>query len=73
MELAKAGFIQKFCLPNGLLTFKEYLEDYASEDTKKMVEAFIDREIKGYKDLKQKKLLTKRIARIEAGARDLYL
>ncbi|MBI9080684.1 MAG: [FeFe] hydrogenase H-cluster radical SAM maturase HydG [Pseudodesulfovibrio sp.] len=73
MELAKTGFIQKFCLPNGLLTFKEYLEDYASEDTKKVGEALIDREIKGYKDLKQKKLLTERIARIEAGERDLYL
>jgi len=73
MELAKTGFIQKFCLPNGLLTFKEYLEDYASEETKKAGEALIDREIKGYVDLKQKKVLTERIARIEAGERDLYL
>nr|WP_321512791.1 [FeFe] hydrogenase H-cluster radical SAM maturase HydG [uncultured Pseudodesulfovibrio sp.] len=73
MELAKTGFIQNFCLPNGLLTFKEYLEDYASEETKKVGEALISREIEGYADLKQKKLLTERLTRIEAGERDLYL
>jgi len=73
MELAKNGFIQNFCLPNGLLTFKEYLEDYASEDTKKVGEALIAREIEGYADLKQKKVLTDRLARIETGERDLYL
>jgi len=73
MELAKNGFIQNFCLPNGLLTFKEYLEDYASEETKKVGEALIAREIEGYADLKQKKVLTDRLARIETGERDLYL
>jgi len=73
MELAKTGFIQNFCLPNGILTFKEYLEDYASEETKKVGEALIAREIEGYADLKQKKVLTDRLARIETGERDLYL
>lgn len=73
MELAKTGFIQKFCLPNGLLTFKEYLEDYASEETKKIGDALINREIEGYVDLKQKTTLTNRLTRIEAGERDLYL
>ncbi|MDX9701635.1 MAG: [FeFe] hydrogenase H-cluster radical SAM maturase HydG [Candidatus Auribacterota bacterium] len=35
MELAKPGEIRKFCHPNALLTFTEYLVDYASEQTKK--------------------------------------
>nr|WP_287412619.1 [FeFe] hydrogenase H-cluster radical SAM maturase HydG [Pseudodesulfovibrio sp.] len=73
MELAKTGFIQNFCLPNGILTFKEYLMDYASEETKKAGEALIAREIEGYADLKQKKVLTDRLTRIETGERDLYL
>ena len=30
MELSKPGEIQNFCRPNGLLTFAEYLEDFAS-------------------------------------------
>ena len=34
MDLAKPGLIQKFCQPNALVTFKEYLEDYASPETK---------------------------------------
>ncbi len=29
MEMAKPGEIQQFCTPNGLLTFQEYLLDYA--------------------------------------------
>ncbi|MBV1771975.1 MAG: [FeFe] hydrogenase H-cluster radical SAM maturase HydG [Pseudodesulfovibrio sp.] len=73
MELAKTGFIQKFCLPNGLLTFKEYLEDYASEETKQVGEALIRHEIENYPDLDRKSLLTDRMTRMEAGERDLYL
>jgi len=34
MELAKPGEIKKFCAPNAVLTFMEYLTDYASEATK---------------------------------------
>lgn len=73
MELAKTGFIQKFCLPNGLLTFKEYLEDYASEETKKVGEELIRKEIENYPDQERCKLLTDRLARMEKGERDLYL
>ncbi|WP_051249726.1 [FeFe] hydrogenase H-cluster radical SAM maturase HydG [Maridesulfovibrio zosterae] len=73
MELAKTGFIQKFCLPNGLLTFKEYLEDYASEETKKAGNELIRKEIAGYPDADRKNLLTERMTRMEAGERDLYL
>jgi len=35
MELAKPGLIKKFCDPNAILTFGEYLIDYASPETKK--------------------------------------
>jgi len=73
MELAKTGFIQKFCLPNGLLTFKEYLEDYASEETKRVGEELIRNELENYADPERKKLLTDRMARMEAGERDLYI
>jgi len=34
MDLAKPGLIRNFCLPNAILTFKEYLEDYASPQTR---------------------------------------
>jgi 2-iminoacetate synthase len=73
MELAKTGFIQKFCLPNGLLTFKEYLEDYASEETKIIGNELIRKELATYDDPDRRKLLTDQITRMEAGERDLYL
>jgi 2-iminoacetate synthase len=34
MKLLKSGQIVNCCQPNALMTLKEYLEDYASEDTK---------------------------------------
>ncbi|WP_319542992.1 [FeFe] hydrogenase H-cluster radical SAM maturase HydG [uncultured Pseudodesulfovibrio sp.] len=73
MELAKNGFIQEFCLPNGLLTFKEYLEDYASDETKVAGNALIQREVEAYDDPKRKKILLDRLKRMEAGERDLYI
>jgi len=36
MPLAKSGEIQNVCQPNAILTFKEFLLDYASEETKKI-------------------------------------
>ena len=45
MSLLKSGQIVNCCQPNALMTLKEYLEDYASEDTKKIGEAFIAKEI----------------------------
>ena len=34
MSLVKTGQIANICQPNALMTFKEYLEDYATEETK---------------------------------------
>ncbi|TVM31838.1 [FeFe] hydrogenase H-cluster radical SAM maturase HydG [Oceanidesulfovibrio marinus] len=72
MELAKQGFIQKFCLPNGLLTFKEYLEDYASERTRDAGMALLNQEVDSFPDPKFKGSLVKRLDRIQHGERDLY-
>ena len=45
MSLLKSGQIVNCCQPNALMTLKEYLEDYASEDTSKKGEALIAEEI----------------------------
>ncbi|HIU48610.1 MAG TPA: [FeFe] hydrogenase H-cluster radical SAM maturase HydG, partial [Candidatus Avimonoglobus intestinipullorum] len=39
MSLCKSGQILNCCHPNALMTLKEYLEDYASEDTRKIGDA----------------------------------
>ncbi|GBG64766.1 hypothetical protein CBR_g46723 [Chara braunii] len=44
MKIAKAGNIHNFCHPNSLLTLQEYLQDYASEDLKKIGEELIAKE-----------------------------
>lgn len=45
MSLLKSGQIVNCCQPNALMTLKEYLEDYATEDTKRIGEELIAREI----------------------------
>ena len=44
MSLCKAGQIQNCCLPNALMTLKEYLIDYASPETKAVGDALIAKE-----------------------------
>lgn len=45
MEFAIPGFIKRFCTPNALTTYKEYLADYASEATRSAGEAQLEREM----------------------------
>lgn len=45
MSLLKSGQIVNCCHPNALMTLKEYLEDYASEETKAKGEALIAKEV----------------------------
>ena len=45
-KLADTGDIQKYCLPNAILTFQEYLIDYASEDVRTIGRKVIDDAIK---------------------------
>lgn len=72
MELAKDAHIHEFCHPNAILTFKEYMEDYGSEESKKAGKEMIEREINKIVDKKIKDETMKRLGRIEAGERDLY-
>lgn len=46
MELLKSRQIINCCHPNALMTLKEYLEDYASPETKAVGEELIARELK---------------------------
>ena len=46
MSLCKSGQILNCCHPNALMTLTEYLEDYASEETKKIGYKLIEEELK---------------------------
>jgi 2-iminoacetate synthase len=73
MDMAKPGLIQKFCRTNAILTFKEYLEDYASEHTKEAGIQLIDQLMEETKDTNVKDLLEDRLKKIEDGMHDLYI
>lgn len=70
MEYAVPGFIEKFCTPNALLTLKEYLLDYASEETKKNGLALIDKELHKITDLAKQKIVSTKLQEIEENKRD---
>lgn len=70
MALCKVGQIQNCCHPNALLTLQEYLTDYATEETKKIGEALIDREILNVPDPKRREKALSYLARIRNGERD---
>ena len=65
------GFIKKFCTRNGLLTLAEYLEDYSSEETKKVGYDLIEREIEMLPGEEQKEDIRQRLERIKKGTRDI--
>ena len=71
MPLAKSGQIGNFCHPNALLTFEEYLKDYADDELKDMGKKLIDMEIQNVPSEKQKKKALNYLEMIRSGERDL--
>ena len=70
MKLVKSGQIANCCQPNALMTLKEYLEDYASEDTKQKGLALIEKEIERVTNPKIKEKAIANLKSIETGSRD---
>ena len=71
MEYAIPGFIGKFCTPNAIMTLAEYLEDYASPETKAKGEALIAAEVAKLDERLRNEVL-KRLEQVRSGKRDLY-
>lgn len=73
MDLAKPGLIQKFCQTNAVFTFKEYLLDYASPQTRIAGENLIQRMLaENFKPQRRKSVINK-LQQIEDGKRDVYI
>ena len=70
MSLCKSGQIQNCCHPNALMTLKEYLEDYASPETKKIGEALIQKELGNIPKEKVREITVHHLQEIEKGNRD---
>ena len=72
MELAKSGNIGKICVPNAMATFKEYLNDFASDETKETALKFMKEELEKIEG-KTKKLTEDMIEKVDKGERDVFL
>lgn len=70
MSLLKSGQIVNCCHPNALMTLKEYLLDYASEDTKKKGEALIEQQLDKITNEKVRKKAIENLENIGKGQRD---
>lgn len=70
MSLCKSGQIQNCCHPNALMTLKEYLEDYASDQTKIIGEKLISEEIRKVPHDKVRRIAEVNLIKISEGSRD---
>lgn len=70
MTLCKNMQILNCCHPNALMTLKEYLEDYASPETKEIGMKLIEKELNNIPNPKVKKTATEYIHNIAEGKRD---
>ena len=73
MSLCKSRQIQNCCHPNALITLKEYLEDYAANDTKTRGDALIKAELVNIPKEKIRDMVGNYLSDISRGARDFRL
>jgi 2-iminoacetate synthase len=72
MDLAKPGLIKEYCLPNGLITFAEYLYDFASPPTQEKGFSLLET-LKKEAPPKARAFLDTALEKTARGERDLYL
>ena len=70
MSLVKSGQIANCCAPNALMTLKEYLEDYATADTRAKGIQLIKKELEHVPNPKIKEIAIRNLKEIEEGKRD---
>ena len=70
MSLCKSGQINNCCLPNALMTLKEYLMDYAAPETKAVGERLIASQLDQIPRARTRQIVAERLERIANGERD---
>lgn len=71
MGLAKTSFIKNFCNPNAVVTFAEYLRDYASKETKEVGSMLISDMLQ--KDERLRSVTLPILKKVQNGVNDVYL
>lgn len=70
MNLVKSGQIADICQPNALMTLKEYLEDYAAEETREKGLKLIEDSMERIPSDKVRRIVRERLEDMEDGSRD---
>lgn len=70
MEICKGQQIHNFCHPNAIMTLDEYLQDYASDETKKVGENLISKEVEVLENPEIKAVVKKNLDKISKGERN---
>lgn len=73
MGYAKSKFVHNFCIPNAIFTFKEYLLDYASPETRIEGEKILAEHIEKFKDEPVYNTIVANMRKLENGERDLRI
>jgi 2-iminoacetate synthase len=73
MKVAKSRFVHNYCIPNAIFTLKEYLLDYASDETKQKGEEILRNHMEQFKGESVYNKILDNLTRIENGERDLRL
>ncbi len=70
MAICKEQQIHNFCHPNAIMTLEEYLQDYASDETRKVGEFLVKKEVETLGDKKIRTVVEENLAKIKQGERD---
>jgi len=72
MDLAKPGLIKHYCEVNAMSTFVEFLEHYASPETKAVGDALVDK-ILAEMAPGQRSRAESLVTQVRVGKRDVYV
>ncbi|HBN08495.1 MAG TPA: [FeFe] hydrogenase H-cluster radical SAM maturase HydG [Cyanobacteria bacterium UBA8530] len=72
MVLAKSGEIGNVCLPNALLTFKEFIDDFGDPELKEIGQKTIERQLEKIPNPQTRQATEEQLRQLENGKRDLY-
>jgi 2-iminoacetate synthase len=72
MDMAKPGEIKYHCTPNALSTFAEYLNDYASPETRQAGRRLIQKMLKGMEE-GQRLIADPMVRQVDLGKRDVFV
>lgn len=73
MKVAKSKFVYNFCIPNAIFTLKEYLLDYATDESRDLIERTINDHIKSLEGKEVYPTVLELVKKIENGERDVRL